>query len=105
MQLMSYSYTSEQIIPKSLVPSEYGITGTSTAIDSTLHLTDQASLQEAPLLVRRLNKLSRWNVCIGVARGITTKREHVSWHAGWYGCRHTRELHFGRVDRVVFNWA
>ena len=96
---MSYSYVltpAKRVFQNGWFCEDGILTETRTTIDHTLHFTDQMSLQEAPLFIRRRKR---------VARGTTTKREHVLWHAGWYECRHTRELHFGRVDRVVFNRA
>ena len=77
-------------------------------IDSTIHLMYQMSLQEALFLVRGLRKDRRWNLCIVVTRVFALNCEHLSWRAtspGRSECWPTRELHFGRVGRVVFNWA
>ena len=77
-------------------------------IISTFHLTDQSSRQEVLFLVRGIHKYCRWNLCIEVARVLAMNRDHVLWRAASHGrseCWHTRELHFGRVGRVVINWA
>jgi hypothetical protein len=77
-------------------------------IDITFHLIDQSSLQEITFFVRGLHKYRRWNLCIGVARVIATKCERILRHTAIPGRLkywHARKLHFGRVGRVVVNWA
>lgn len=81
---------------------------TGVTIDSTFQaFIVQISLQEALFFVRNLRKHCRWNLCIKVARVLALNREHLSRHAipGWYECWPTRELDFGRLGQVVFNWA
>jgi len=111
---MSYSYTgplSEEVSQKYYkIEGSLRIlhNGTRTTIDNTFHLTDQSSRKEVPFFVRGLHQYCRWCLCIGVARGIATNREHVSCHAAIPGrskCWHMRELHVGRVGRVVLDRA
>ena len=79
-----------------------------TTIDSTFRLTDQSSRKEVTFLVRGLHIHRRWNLCIGVARGIATNREYVSCHTAIPGRTkywQPRELHLSRVGRIVVNRA
>ena len=82
---------------------------TKTIINITFHLIDQSSLQEIAFFVRGLHRYRRWDLCIGVVRVIATKCERVLWHIAIPGRLkyywHARKLDFGRVGRVVVNWA
>jgi hypothetical protein len=73
----------------------------------TFRLIDQQTLQ-AFFLIRSLDKHRGRNLRVGVTRILATNRVHVSWNAASPSrseSRPTRELHAGRVGRVVFNWA
>ena len=63
---------------------------------------------QALFFIRSLYKHRGRNLGIGVAGVVATNRVHVSWHVTSprrSECWSTRELHAGRVGRVVFDWA
>ena len=81
-----------------------------TIICTSRPIIDLQTLQ-ALFLIRGLDKHRRRrgrNLRVGVARILATNRVHVAWNAASPGRSKswpTRELHAGRVGRVVFNWA